>query len=80
MIKLPRVKSETFLSGMLDDSRDVISISAKDKERLERKYRELRQKTRESLKMISVKWEEECVGPLFAVHSGNGADLELRYR
>ncbi|KAL8287418.1 hypothetical protein RQP46_003276 [Phenoliferia psychrophenolica] len=58
-IKLPRVNSETLLAGMLDESREIISISAKDKEKLERKYRELRQKTRESLRLISVKWEEE---------------------
>ncbi|KAK4701866.1 hypothetical protein P7C70_g4364, partial [Phenoliferia sp. Uapishka_3] len=56
-IKLPRVNSETFLSSMLDETREV--LSPKDREKLERKYRELRQKTRDSMKILSVKWEEE---------------------
>lgn len=56
-IKLPRVNSEQFIERMLDES----PISAKDKEKLERKYRELRHKTRDTLKSISVRWEEECV-------------------
>lgn len=57
--KLPRVNSDLFLAGMLDEGREV--ISAKDREKLEKKYKEIRQKTRESLKKLSQKWEEECV-------------------
>lgn len=54
-IKLPRLKSEAFLSGMLEDS----VLSAKDREKMLEKYKEVRVMTRESLKKISQKWEEE---------------------
>lgn len=54
-IKLPRLKSEAFLSGMLEDR----VLSAKDREKMLEKYKEVRVMTRESLKKISQKWEEE---------------------
>lgn len=57
--KLPRVNSDLFLAGMLDEGREV--ISAKDREKLEKKYKEIRGRGRESLKKLSQKWEEECV-------------------
>lgn len=57
--KLPRVSSEQFLNSMLEDSgvRDV--LSPKDREKLERRYREVRQKTLDNMKKLSLKWEEE---------------------
>lgn len=57
---LPRLKSEVnlFSFGLGDGNRDVL-LTAKDKERLEKKYREVRAKTTESLKKLSQKWEEE---------------------
>lgn len=36
-------------------------LSQKDRERLERKYREVRERMRQSIAKLVVKWEEECV-------------------
>lgn len=40
------------------EGKDVV-FSAKDREKLERRYREIRGKTRDSLKRLLRKWEEE---------------------
>lgn len=40
------------------EAKDVV-FSAKDRERLEKRYREIRGKTRDSLKRLLRKWEEE---------------------
>lgn len=58
-VKLPRVSSEQFLSSMLEDSGVKEVLSPKDREKLERRYREVRERAKESLKKLSVKWEEE---------------------
>lgn len=58
-VKLPRVSSEQFLSSMLEDSGVKEVLSPKDGEKLERRYREVRERAKESLKKLSVKWEEE---------------------
>ncbi|ORY81805.1 hypothetical protein BCR35DRAFT_303964 [Leucosporidium creatinivorum] len=58
-VKLPRVNSEQFLSSMLEDSGVKDVLSPRDREKLERRYREVRERAKESLKKLSVKWEEE---------------------
>ncbi|KAM0754855.1 hypothetical protein T439DRAFT_321909 [Meredithblackwellia eburnea MCA 4105] len=67
-IKLPRVNSDTFLPLSATQNRESSDhhppsqsgvLSQKDRERLERRYRELRQKTTESFKRVAQKWEEE---------------------
>lgn len=49
-IKLPRV-------NVLDDTLDA--LSPKDRESLERKYKEVRDRTLDSFRKLSQKWEEE---------------------
>lgn len=60
-IKLPRVDSEKILSSVLesDQGKKVNHLTAKEREKLERRYRELRSKTMENMKKLSEKWEEE---------------------
>lgn len=66
--KIPRVKSEHLLSalgggGASDDGSGiggaVPALSAKDRERLERRYREMRSKMTANVQKLSLKWEEE---------------------
>ncbi|BGP16279.1 hypothetical protein JCM10213_007724 [Rhodosporidiobolus nylandii] len=54
-LKMPEVP--VFDLGLGEVDRKV--LSQKDRERLERKYREVRARTRESLQKLVVKWEEE---------------------
>ncbi|GAA6064173.1 hypothetical protein JCM10212_003054 [Sporobolomyces blumeae] len=45
--------------GEVGFGRDATVLSAKDRERLERKYKEVRARMRESMSKLVVKWEEE---------------------
>lgn len=54
--KLPLVAGDKFISSVLEDN-----LSAKDREKLQKTVREIRQRTRESLGKLNEKWEEECV-------------------
>lgn len=58
-IKLPRVPSDKFLSSMLDPDREVLVLSQKDRERLEKTYKEVRQRANEAFKVVVQQWEEE---------------------
>jgi hypothetical protein len=55
-IKLPKVNSEQFLNRLAEDN---VVLSVKDRERLERRYKEVRHKTVENMRKLSQKWEEE---------------------
>lgn len=51
-------------------------LSPKDRERLERKYREVRTRMRDSVQKLVVKWEEECVHFRLWPRGGVGVDRE----
>lgn len=51
-------------------------LSPKDRERLERKYREVRTRMRDSVQKLVVKWEEECVHFRLSPRGGVGVDTE----
>lgn len=56
---MPEVPAFDLGAELETTSRKV--LTQKDRERLERKYREVRGKTKDSVAKLMVKWEEECV-------------------
>lgn len=54
-------KSSAVDDGTVDRRKEKRVLSAKDRERLERKYREVRGRMRESIAKVVIKWEEEYV-------------------
>ncbi|GAA6023084.1 hypothetical protein JCM8202_004666 [Rhodotorula sphaerocarpa] len=52
-------KSSAVDDGTVDRRKEKRVLSAKDRERLERKYREVRGRMRESIAKVVIKWEEE---------------------
>ncbi|KDE08942.1 hypothetical protein, variant [Microbotryum lychnidis-dioicae p1A1 Lamole] len=57
-IKLPRVASETFLNGMRSEESNGV-LSSRDRERLEKRVREVRANAKEQMRRLNQKWEQE---------------------
>ncbi|SCZ88550.1 BZ3500_MvSof-1268-A1-R1_Chr2-1g04484 [Microbotryum saponariae] len=60
-IKLPRVASETFLNGMRSEESNGV-LSSRDRERLEKRVREVRANAKEQMRRLNQKWEQELSG------------------